>query len=247
MTIGTRSGLRALQIAALRVELFPRMLPTEIVGVYPDRPRERDRWILSRRSQRNPVDPQRPHAFLVEKERAESGEIVSTATIFLTNRECPWRCVMCDLWKNTFTETVPVGAIPAQIDYALSELHRRAGVSPALEYADHRCEHEHAFENGCGRESRGRRDACPTLQQIKLYNSGSFFDPRAIPPEDYPAIAERVRAFGRVIVECHPALLGESALRFRDLLSVTDASQAGQTRSQPTPDPSQPPSRRSGA
>src|SRR3989441_5830828 len=130
MTIGTRSGLRALQIAALRVELFPRMLPTEIVGVYPDRPRERDRWILSRRSQRNPVDPQRPHAFLVEKERAESGEIVSVATIFLTNRECPWRCLMCDLWRNTLTGAVPVGAIPAQIDYALAQ--SGAGVTPAL-------------------------------------------------------------------------------------------------------------------
>jgi hypothetical protein len=112
---------------------------------------------------------------------AESGEVVEVATIFLTNRECPWRCVMCDLWKNTLTETVPVGAIPAQLDFALS----RSG--PA--------------------------------RQIKLYNSGSFFDPRAIPPEDHASIAERLRLFDRVIVECHPALVGESALRFRDLLA----------------------------
>ena len=155
----------------------------------------------------------------MEKEYAESGEIVSTATIFLTNRECPWRCVMCDLWKNTLTETVPVGAIPAQIDYALSELHHRAGVSPAHESADHPCEHEPAFENVCGRESSRRRDAGPTLRQIKLYNSGSFFDPRAIPPDDYSGIADRVRCFERVIVECHPALVGERCLKFRDLLS----------------------------
>src|SRR2546425_5830264 len=154
MTIGTRSGLRALQIAALRVELFPRMLPTEIVGVYPDRPRERDRWILSRRSQRNPVDPQRPHAFLVEKERAESGEIVSVATIFLTNRECPWRCLMCDLWKNTLTETAPVGAIPKQIDYALAQL-VAADVSPERVSG----ESSHVLTNAATR-------------QIKLYNSG---------------------------------------------------------------------------
>src|SRR5262249_18519997 len=65
---------------------------------------------------------------------------------------------------------------------------------------------------------KDRRNACPALRQIKLYNSGSFFDPRAIPPEDYVAIADRVREFERVIVECHPALVGESALRFRDLL-----------------------------
>ena len=52
----------------------------------------------------------------------------------------------------------------------------------------------------------------------KLYNSGSFFDPRAVPPEDHAAIARRVRAFERVIVECHPSLVGEPAVCFRDLL-----------------------------
>jgi len=79
----------------------------------------------------------------------------------------------------------------------------------------------------------------PAPRQIKLYNSGSFFDPRAIPPEDYVAIAGRVCAFERVMVECHPTLVGESALKFRDLLSVTQVSQAGPPHSQPTPDPSQ--------
>ncbi len=48
-----------------------------------------------------------------------TGEIVPTATVFLTNRECPWRCLMCDLWRNTTIETVPAGAISGQIDYAL--------------------------------------------------------------------------------------------------------------------------------
>jgi hypothetical protein len=54
---------------------------------------------------------------------------------------------------------------------------------------------------------------------IKLYNAGSFFDPGAIAPEDYPAIAARVRGFRRVIVECHPALISQEAARFRDLLA----------------------------
>ena len=128
-------------------------------------------------------NPLRPQSFFLESERAESGEIVSVATIFLTNRECPWRCVYCDLWKNTTTETVPRGAIPAQMDYALREI----GNS--------------------------------TIRQIKLYNAGSFFDSKAIPPGDFPAIAERVRGFERVIVECHPALVGESAVAFRNLLT----------------------------
>ncbi len=115
---------------------------------YPERTNERDRWILAQRenvgrSARSELDPQRPYAFLTEDERSASGEIVPVATVFLTNRECPWRCLMCDLWRNTLTETVPLGAIPAQIDYALARL------APA--------------------------------RQIKLYNSGSFFDHRAIP------------------------------------------------------------------
>jgi len=151
-----------------------------VSAAYPDTARDRDRWILSRRPERNAVDPLRPYAFVAEQERAESGEVVSVATIFLTNRECPWRCLMCDLWRNTLTESVPPGAIPAQMDFALASL--------------------------------------PPARQLKLYNSGSFFDPRAIPPDDLPAIAERVRSFERVIVECHPALIGEPALRFRDLL-----------------------------
>src|SRR5438309_10072825 len=105
----------------------------DLTGAYPERAAERDRWILERRPPRDTVDSWKPHAFLVEEERAESGEIVSVATIFLTNRECPWRCLMCDLWKNTLTETGPLGAIPAQIDYALEELSRRrnAGFQPA--------------------------------------------------------------------------------------------------------------------
>ncbi len=59
----------------------------------------------------------------------------------------------------------------------------------------------------------------PSAKQVKLYNSGNFFDPRAVPPEDYPAIAQLVSGFERVILECHPSLIGESALRFRDMLN----------------------------
>jgi hypothetical protein len=151
------------------------------LSAYPDGAHERDVWIAARRGSRNIVDPLRPYAFLVEQERSAAGQILPTATIFLTNSECPWRCVMCDLWRNTLTGPSPAGAIPRQIDYALERL--------------------------------------PAARQIKLYNSGSFFDARAIPPEDYPAIAERTNAFERVIVECHPALVGETCIRFGSLLA----------------------------
>lgn len=136
-----------------------------------------------------------------------SGEVVHVATIFLTNRECPWRCVYCDLWKNTTTETVPVGAIPVQIEFALNELGRTAESRTAMSAV--------GVQGGHSADMAVRNSA----SQIKLYNAGSFFDPRAIPPEDFLAIAERVRGFDRVIVECHPALVGEPAARFRDLLT----------------------------
>ena len=148
---------------------------------YPVAGVERDRWIIGQRPQRAELDPTRPYAFFVEEECTAEGSIQSVATVFLTNRECPWRCVMCDLWRNTLTETVPRGAIPGQIEFALSQL--------------------------------------PPARAIKLYNSGSFFDPRAIPVEDYAPIAERVRDFDRVIVECHPSLVGERCSSFRDMLN----------------------------
>ena len=135
---------------------------------------------LSRRPAREKLDPYLPYEYFVEEERSADGAVVPIATVFITNKECPFRCVMCDLWRNTLTESVPVGAIPAQIDYALLRL--------------------------------------PTASQLKLYNSGSFFDPHAIPAQDYAAIAQRANRFERLIVENHPALTGDACLRFRDLL-----------------------------
>ena len=58
----------------------------------------------------------------------------------------------------------------------------------------------------------------PAANVLKLYNAGSFFDRAAIPPEDHEEIASLARGFERVVVECHPALVGDASLRFRDLL-----------------------------
>jgi len=153
---------------------------TQLPSAYPASNLERDTWVLARRPARETLDPQKPYLFFVEQELSASGEILPVATIFLTNRECPWRCVMCDLWRNTLTNSVRPGAIPEQMDFALSQL-------------------SHA-------------------RVLKLYNSGSFFDTRAIPAEDYAAIAMRADNFERLIVENHPALVNDHCLRFRDRL-----------------------------
>lgn len=147
---------------------------------YPDGASARDAWIVERRPARRAVTADRAYAAFVENEMDAAGTVRQVATVFLTNRECPYRCVMCDLWKNTLTESVAAGAIAGQIDAAL------AGLPPA--------------------------------SVVKLYNSGSFFDPRAIPPEDFAEIARRLAPFARVIVECHPALVGPAVERFRDML-----------------------------
>lgn len=140
-----------------------------------------DADILARRPERAPVDPWRPYAFLSEPEHTAAGIVEPVSTLFLTNRECPFRCLMCDLWQHTTTTDTPRGAIPAQIRHALDHL--------------------------------------PSARHIKLYNNGNFFDRRAIPPDDHPAIAELVRDLRTVIVENHPKLCTDDCLRFRDRLN----------------------------
>ena len=80
-----------------------------------------DDLILNARGPKNLVDPYRPYASLVEREVSAVGRVEEVATIFLTNRECPFRCLFCDLWKNTTDGRVPVGAIPRQIELALAQ------------------------------------------------------------------------------------------------------------------------------
>jgi radical SAM enzyme (TIGR01210 family) len=140
-----------------------------------------DEWVLAQRPARNVLDADRPYAYLVEPEPTAAGRVADVATLFLTNRECPFRCLMCDLWKNTLTESVLPGQIPEQIRWALAQL--------------------------------------PPAQHLKLYNAGSFFDPRAIPPADYLEIAQIAAPFERVIVECHPKLVGRRCHEFRAMLS----------------------------
>ena len=90
--------------------------------IYPDTAAARDRFVLDLRGPKTALDPHRAYAAVWEEERDEGGALAPTAVVFLTNRECPFRCVFCDLWKNTLNEAVAPGAIPHQIREALRTL-----------------------------------------------------------------------------------------------------------------------------
>ncbi len=152
---------------------------------YPAAAAERDRFILDRRPSRPRHDPRQAHGVVVEDERTASGVIARTATVFLTGRECPWHCAMCDLWQYTTSTDTPAGAIAAQVAAARARLEREA----------------------------------PPITQMKLYNAGSFFDPRAVPEEDYPGVAGALTDLSRVIVESHPALVGPRTRRLVETMA----------------------------
>jgi len=89
------------------------MADLALVGVEP---------VPRRPGSRNTVDPTRPYAFFVEKERTATGFVEAMATLFLTNKECPFRCVFCDLWKNTLSYRLPPGAMVGQVRWALGQM-----------------------------------------------------------------------------------------------------------------------------
>src|SRR5262245_37719438 len=148
--------------------------------MYPAARPARDRFILDRRGPRKAHDPSRYQNLLVEDELTDRRTVARSATVFLTGQECPWRCVMCDLWQHTIVNDTPPRAIPAQIAAARDSLIARG----------------------------------EPVTQLKLYNASNFFDPHAVPDEDYHAIASALEQIDRVVVESHPALIGYRLERF---------------------------------
>ena len=86
--------------------------------MYPADSSGRDRFILDLRGPRPHHDPWQYQDLAIDDEPTERGSIARVGTVFLTGRECPWRCAMCDLWRFTTREDTPPGAIPAQIQAA---------------------------------------------------------------------------------------------------------------------------------
>lgn len=163
--------------------------------VHPAGRTDRDRFVLERRPARAIHDPWRSQGLVVEDERTSGGAVARVATVFITGRECPWRCLMCDLWQFTTVDDSPEGAVAAQVADARARIDAR------------------------------HRD----VTQLKLYNAGSFFDPRAVPESDHDAIAAAIAGLDRVIVESHPALVGARTARWLDAMH----RHAGSSRTPP--------------
>jgi radical SAM enzyme (TIGR01210 family) len=147
---------------------------------YPEAAAARDRFIIDLRGPRPRHDPWRYQDLVIDDEPTERGGVARVGTVFLTGRECPWRCAMCDLWRFTTRHDTPAGAIPAQIQ-AARETWRTHGED---------------------------------ISRVKLYNASNFFDPRAVPENDYAAIGAQLAGLDQVIVESHPALIGDRVSRF---------------------------------
>ena len=85
-------------------------------------PRIADREIVAARGARSPLGPEKPYAHFVEREHSSTGAVEDVAAIFLTNKECPFRCVFCDLWQKTLPDRIPAGLVAGQVEWALANL-----------------------------------------------------------------------------------------------------------------------------
>jgi len=161
---------------------------------YPDTAAARDRFVIDLRSARPAHDPWRYQDVLIEDEPTERGDVARVGTIFLTGRECPWRCAMCDLWRFTTRADTPAGAIPAQIRSARQlwrsqgEVVTRVKLYNASNFFDPR--------------------AVPA----------SDYEDIAAAIDDERDHDERAEVVEQVIVESHPSLIGERVERFLEAL-----------------------------
>lgn len=157
-------------------------------------PTAEDRRLRSLRPAKPTVDPWRLLDIVVEPERLADGRAALSTTLFLAGRECPFTCVFCDLWRHTTDAPTPAGAIPGQIREGLERLSNMsldAVPSPFRE---------------------------PDLRLLKLYNASNFFDSGSVPPADDGEIAHLVRSHDKIVVECHPRLVGRRCLSFAERL-----------------------------
>ena len=153
-------------------------------------PRPSAREVRALRPAKAVVEAFRPFGWVLEEERTAAGAREPAVTVFLAGSECPFSCVYCDLWRYTLDGATPPGALPAQLAQALARVAR--DLPP---------------------------EAWPRAR-LKLYNASNFFEERAVPRADEEALIRLARPFRRLVVECHPRLVGERCLDFAGRLAA---------------------------
>lgn len=184
--------------------------------IYPEKESERTKLILNLRPHglRRTSFHYKPIKYFQEEEVIGKNRRAKALAIILQARECPWVCAMCDLWRGTRQSTMPQNSILRQIEFV---------------YKNQSFLNEHALDILKKRKWHpefSQQIRTHPVRIIKLYNAGSFFDPRSIPPDKYYEIARRIVGFELVVVECHPKLVGDRVLNFLEFLNKA-ADEAG--------------------
>jgi len=79
------------------------------------------------------VDAWRPLGHRWDVERSSRIELRRALTVFLAGAECRFTCIFCDLWRHTVDGATPAGALPTQLEIALTAA--REAVTPEAEDA----------------------------------------------------------------------------------------------------------------
>jgi radical SAM enzyme (TIGR01210 family) len=71
---------------------------------------------------KNKLDEQKAYGVFSEPELTRSGVVEDHNIVLTTNKECPFKCTMCDLWQNTLDYRVENGVITKQVRDGLGKL-----------------------------------------------------------------------------------------------------------------------------
>ena len=85
------------------------------LALYPENPAARTRWIVGHRAKKRTMNPHLPYGAFTEEEIGPDGAPWQCRTFLLTNRECAFRCLMCDLWQDTLDTPVAPGTVAQQV------------------------------------------------------------------------------------------------------------------------------------
>lgn len=83
------------------------------------------RMVLAARGAKVPLASQIPPLLVTETEPDAAGGTTLASTVFLIGKECPFRCLMCDLWRHTTDQRTEPGSLVQQLIAVLPQITHR--------------------------------------------------------------------------------------------------------------------------